>query len=151
MATIRSRRMTVPVLLVLLAATAPVRADDPPKKEAEASGTASSEVKAAGHELVQDTKAAGRDLRNSKAGRYVEEAARELGRDVAGASKQGLDKSKSLSASAAEEVKRATREFWDDVIRTKEAVAEKLRKENAGLKSKKEEEPPRSETAKESR
>ena len=151
MAVIRSKHLTVPVLLVLLAAMAPGRADDPPKKEPQASGTASGEVKEAGREFVQDTKAAGRDLRDSKAGKYVGEAARELGHDVAGASKQGWDKTKSFSSSAAEEVKQATREFWNDVIRTKEAMAGKLRKENADLKSKKEEEPPRSEPAKEAK
>jgi hypothetical protein len=148
---IRFRIMTLPAMLLLLAATAPALAEDPPKKEGQATGTASGEVKEAGRELVKDTKEAGRDLKNSKAGRYVEEAARELGSDVAGASKQGWDKTKSFSSSAAEEVKQATREFWNDVIRTKEAMAGKLRKENAELKSKKEGEPPRSEPAKEAK
>jgi len=96
-------------------------------------------------------KAAGRDVRDSKAGRYVEDAGRELGRDADGASRKGWEKTKSFSSSAADEVRRATREFWDDVIRTKQAMAEKLRKENSELKAKKAEAAPRSEPAKEIR
>ena len=148
---IRLGHLALPVLLVALAATAPASAGDPPKKESEDPGKVSDKVKAAGLELLEDAKAAGHEIRRSKVGRQVEGAAREIGHDAAGASKKGWDKTKSFSASAAEDVKRATREFWDDVIRAKEAVAEKLRKENADLKSKNDGSPARPEPPKEAR
>ncbi len=143
------KNIMLPLLIAALAATAPARAEESQKKDSKQSGTISDAFKKAGHEFVQDAKAAGRDIRNSTVGRKVEGTAKEIGHDTAETSKKGWDKTKSFSASAADEVKRATREFWDDVIHAKEAVAEKLRKENADLKSKKEDPPSRSETAKE--
>ncbi len=149
MPTIRFVFMVLTAILLGLSAV-PGRAEDPPRKETQEPAKVSGEVKEAGKELAEDTKAAGRELKDSKLGRYVEDAAHELGRDISGASKQGWEKSKSFSASAADEVKKATREFWDDVIRTKEAILEKLRSENADLK-KKDSDERRSESAKEAR
>ncbi len=148
---IRSRHLTLPLLLVALAATAPGRSAEPARPDGEESGTISEKVKKAGHELVQDAKAAGRELKDSKLGRQVEGAAREIAHDAAGAGKKGWDKTKSVSASAAEDVKRATHEFWNGVIRTKEAAIERLREENADLRKKGDEAPSRSGPEKEER
>ncbi len=147
----RWKHTVLPLLVLALCTASPARAADPGTKGGDDSGSLAEKMKKAGREFVEDAKAAGRDIRDSKVGRKVEGTARDIGHDAAGTGKKGWDKTKSFSESAAEDVKRATLEFWGDVIRTKEAVAAKLRKENADLKSKKDEAPSRSEPAKEVR
>jgi len=46
-------------------------------------------------------------------------------------------KTREVSAAAAEEVRRATREFWRDVIREKERLLQALRRENRELRARK--------------
>jgi hypothetical protein len=144
------RYLALVALLLLPLASAVVLADAPPKEPQGDSSKGSGEVRKAGREFVQDVKAVGRAVRASKAGRYVEEGTRDLGRDATRAGRKGWDKAESASSTAADEVRRATRKFWDDVIRTKRSVLEKLRKENSDLKAgKKDGDEPRSEPAKE--
>lgn len=116
----------------------------------ESKDTAAGEAKKAGHELIDGMKAVGKDLRESKAGRYVEESAKEFGHDAASAGKEGWTKAKELTASGVEQVRLATREFWDDLMKSKQETLDRLKKENQALKrSKGENGHPRSEPAKE--
>jgi len=148
----RNRFGTLAAALMLVAPSALGRVStEEPAKEQQDGGKVSGEVKQAGQEFLRDAKEVGKEIRDSTAGRAVEEGTKEFGRDAADASRKGWGKTKSLSVSAADEVRRATREFWDDVIRTKQQVAEKLRKENTAIKARKAEEAPRSEPAKEVR
>jgi hypothetical protein len=149
------RHLVILALLLPLVVPATARAEDPPKPPDGDASNMGGEIKKAGREFVQDVKTVGRDVRKSKVGRYVEGGARDVARDAAGAGRSGLAWTKSTTFAAADEVRRATREFWDDVIRTRRAVLDKLRKENsdleAGNKEKKEGEAPRTEPAREVR
>ncbi len=128
----------VPVLLLPLVLLGPARAADEEPAQKEESGEASRSLRHAGKELVEGMKQAGRDIRDSKAGRSVAEGAKEIGRGTAEAGRKGWQKTKEISASAAESVRRATREFWQGVIRAREEALAKLREENRELKTRKE-------------
>ena len=145
------RYLVILALLLPLVIPATARAEDPPKPPEGDASNRGGEIKKAGREFDQDVKTVGRDVRKSKVGRYVEGGAR----DAAGAGRSGLAWTKSTTFAAADEVRRATREFWDDVIRTRRAVLDKLRKENsdleAGNKEKREGKAPRTEPAREVR
>ncbi len=73
-----------------------------------------------------------------RAGKIVEAgelAGRELAHDASEAGREAWDKAKEASAAGAEEVRRATREFWRDVIEEKARLLAKLRRENAELRA----------------
>jgi len=80
---------------------------------------AASALRGAGKELVEDAKAAGTEL---------ERDASDVGGDA-------WRKTREVSAAAAEEVRRATREFWRDVIEEKERLLQALRRENRELRN----------------
>jgi hypothetical protein len=72
------------------------------------------------------------------AGKIVEEgelAGKEFAHDASQAGRQAWEKAKETSAAAAEEVRRATREFWRDVLDEKARLRAKLRRENAELRA----------------
>ncbi len=72
------------------------------------------------------------------AGKVVEageSAGKELGRDASEAGREAWEKAKVVSQAAAEEVRRATREFWRDVLGEKERLRAKLREENRELRA----------------
>jgi hypothetical protein len=72
------------------------------------------------------------------AGKIVEEgeqAGREFAHDASQVGREAWAKAKEASAAAAEEVRRATREFWRDVLEEKARLRAKLRRENAELRS----------------
>jgi hypothetical protein len=72
------------------------------------------------------------------AGRIVEEgelAGREFAHDASQVGREAWAKAKEASAAAAEEVRRATHEFWRDVLEEKARLRAKLRRENAELRA----------------
>ena len=72
------------------------------------------------------------------AGKVVEEgeqAGREFAHDASEVGREAWAKAKEASAAAAEEVRRATREFWRDVLEEKARLRAKLQRENAELRS----------------
>jgi hypothetical protein len=73
-----------------------------------------------------------------RAGKIVEageSAGKEFGHDAAEVGREAWGKAQGASAAAAEEVRRATREFWRDVIEEKERLLAKLRRENRELRA----------------
>ena len=109
------RRCTLLLILIaLLRLARPAGADEAQKRNEAASG-----VRHAGRQFVEDTRSAGKAL----------------GRDASEAAREGWDKTKGASAAAADAVRRATREFWRDVLEEKARLRAKLRRENAELRS----------------
>jgi hypothetical protein len=78
-----------------------------------------SPLRRAGREFLQD----------------VESSRKELERDSSAVGLEAREAAKRAFAAAAAEVRGATREFWDDVIREKERLREKLRRENRELRA----------------
>lgn len=73
-----------------------------------------------------------------RAGKLVEageSAGRALGRDASETGREAWEKAEEASAAAAEEVRRATREFWRDVIEEKERLLARLQRENRELRA----------------
>ncbi len=62
-------------------------------------------------------------------------AGKEFGHDASEAGREAWAKAQGASATAAEEVRRATRDFWRDVIEEKERLLAKLRRENRELRA----------------
>src|SRR5258708_35409226 len=64
-----------------------------------------------------------------------EQAGREFAHDASQVGREAWAKAKQASAAAAEEVRRATREFWRDVLEEKARLRAELRPEHAELPS----------------
>ena len=64
-----------------------------------------------------------------------EQAGKEFAHDASQVGREAWAKAKEASAAAADEVRRATREFWRDVLEEKARLRAKLRRENAELRS----------------
>jgi hypothetical protein len=101
----------------------------------------SGKAKKAGRALAEDLKQAGREIRDSKAGRAAKEAGKEigkssaeLGRQVGRAAAQGGREVAAVSTEAAREVRRVTVRFWNDLLEGKRRRLAKLEKENRELK-----------------
>jgi hypothetical protein len=62
-------------------------------------------------------------------------AGRELAHDASEAGRDAWEKAKEVSAAAAEEVRRATHEFWRDLMEEKARLRAKLRRANAELRA----------------
>ena len=77
-------------------------------------------------------KQVGQDLK--KLGQKIGDAGKEAGLEIAGAAKQVFYKGKKVSAPLLRDVQRSTREFWGEVIESKDKTIEKLRRENEELK-----------------
>jgi hypothetical protein len=109
----RSSSLLLSILVALLCLGRPGWGEDTPKKDAQAP-------------LLHG------------AGKLVKEgelAGREFAHDATQVSKEAWAKAKEASADAAEEVRRATREFWRDVLEEKARLRTKLRRENAELRA----------------
>jgi hypothetical protein len=72
-------------------------------------------------------------------GKKVGEAGKEAGREVAEAARKVWYKGKQVSKPLLESTQRATREFWQDLLRGKEKTIAELREENRRLRRKLEE------------
>ncbi len=110
----RRRCMRLLILIALVCLAPPAGA-----AEVQQGNEAPSGVRHAGKQLVEDARSAGKAL----------------GRDASEAARVGWDKTKGASAAAADAVRRATREFWRDLIQEKERLVEKLRRENRELRA----------------
>jgi len=108
----RSRWPILPILAVLALPAWAGDTKDAQKKDADESA-----LRRAGREFLQDVKASRKELERD--GSAVGQEAREI--------------AKRAFAAVAAEVRGATREFWDDVIREKERLRDKLRRENREL------------------
>jgi hypothetical protein len=91
-------------------------------------------AKAAGRAFVEDMKHAGREIRDSKAGKAATEAGKEIGH--AGA-QLGREVAR-VSTQAAKDVRRVTIDYWDRALAAKRRRVAELRKENRELKRDKE-------------
>ena len=80
-------------------------------------------VKEIGKDILEDTKAAGRAIRDS-----------EVGKDTAEVSKDVWRKVSKASVAAAKDVRDATVAFWNEKIVGKERERDRLKKENAKLR-----------------
>jgi hypothetical protein len=100
------------LLVALLSLVRPAWAEDTPKKDGGKVGREAGKVVAAG-----------------------ESAAKEFGHDASEAGREALAKAKEVSAAAVDEVRRATHEFWRDVVEEKERLRAKLRQENRELRA----------------
>jgi hypothetical protein len=85
-------------------------------------------------DIWEDTKAAGRAIRDSKAGKATKEAGKEIGKDTAEVSKDVWKKVSKASVAAAKDVRDATVQFWNAKIVGKERERDRLEKENAELR-----------------
>lgn len=73
-------------------------------------------------------------------GKKVGEAGKEAGEEIAEAAKKVFYKGKRVSEPLLHKTQKATKDFWDEVIRGKERTAGELREENERLKREMEEE-----------
>ncbi len=110
----RSRWHFLPILAVF---ALPAWAGD--TKDAQKKDGSVSALRRAGREFLQD----------------VESSRKELERDGSAVALEAREAAKRAFAAVAAEVRGATREFWDDVIREKERLREKLRRENHELRA----------------
>ena len=110
----RSRWHSLPLLILLALPVWAGDTEDAKSKNGRARG-----LRGAGREFLQDVK-------SSK---------KELERDASAVGQEAWEAGKGAFAKAAIEVRRATREFWDDAIREKERLREKLRRENRELRA----------------
>lgn len=118
----------IPLLLgaLLVAGSHPAVADE--------SGSGSKTLKEVGKDIWEDTKAAGRAIRDSDVGKATAEAGKEIGKDTADVSKDVWRKVSKASVAAAKDVRDATVEFWNAKIVGKEKERDRLRRENAKLR-----------------
>ena len=121
-------KRSIPFLLgaALLATPVPAVADET------SSGTKT--LKQVGKDIWEDTKAAGRAIRDSDAGKATTEAGQEIGKETADVSKDVWKKVSKASVAAAKDVRDATVEFWNVKIVGKEKERDRLKKENAELR-----------------
>ena len=93
-------------------------------------------------DLASDMKKAGKSIAKAatKFGHEVADASGKVGRSVADAAEDGAKTAwyhtRNWTTHAGKQVADATVDFWEDVIRGKEATCERLRRENASLKTK---------------
>lgn len=95
------------------------------------SGSTTKSLKEIGKDILEDTKAAGRAIRDSEVGR----GAAEMGKDTADVSKDVWKKVSKASVAAAKDVRDATVSFWNAKIVGKEQERDRLKKENAKLRA----------------
>ena len=93
-------------------------------------------------DLPSEMKKAGKSIGKAatKFGHAVAESSKEIGESVADATEKGAEtawfKTRDWATRESKRVADATVEFWNDVIRGKEAKRDRLRRENASLKAK---------------
>jgi hypothetical protein len=109
----RASSWLLPILVALLCIGRPGWGADTPKKDARAP------VLRGAEKIVEEGELAGR----------------EFAHDASQVGREAWAKAKEASAAAAQEVRRATREFWRDVLEEKARLRAKLQRENAELRA----------------
>lgn len=128
--------LSVTLAAVLVRAEEPATTTPPARETGEKAKELGRTIGEAGRDVGRELGEAGRTIGREagEAGREIGKAGKEVGLEIAAAAKKVWFKGKEVSAPLLEEVTRATRAFWDDVIDGKDRTLEALRRENEELR-----------------